>query len=170
MVVLGFFGAGQCFVSPRFKYSCFFANGSCQQVLPTDPANRSCQSFTIQLNPLLQKETPYYRRKSLTMKGNPLLYQETHYYRMQSLTIEGNPLQQKEVHSYERKSLTVEGNPLLQTEILYYSISRNPGTVPGQSRDSPQYPHYRRKEVPYYRRNSLSIERYPLLQKDKSLL
>ena len=26
MFFLGFFGAGQCFVSPKFKYSCFFRN------------------------------------------------------------------------------------------------------------------------------------------------
>ena len=132
-------------------------------------------------SPLLQKAIPYSRRKSIPMKGSPLLLDieksrdspQHPYYRRKSLTIEGNPLQQKEVHSRDcrRKSLTIDGKPLL---LFYIEKSRDsPGTVPGQSRHSPQYPYDRRKERnehPYYRRKSLSIERNPLLQKDKSLL
>ena len=47
---------------------------------------------TIEGNPLLKKEIPYYRRTSLTIEGNTFPYKEILYYRKQSLTVEGNPL------------------------------------------------------------------------------
>ena len=47
---------------------------------------------TIEGNPLLKKEIPYYRRKSITIEGNPLLgttplsLEGIPYYRRNSLT------------------------------------------------------------------------------------
>ena len=46
-----------------------------------------------------------------TIEGNPFLEKEIPYYRRKAITIEGNPILQKEIPSYRRKSPTIEENP-----------------------------------------------------------
>ena len=67
---------------------------------------------------------------------------------MQSLTVEGHPLLDQEISYQIRKFLSNDIARLGMGNVRH-------GTVPGESRDSPQYPCYRRR--------SLTKEQIPLL-------
>ena len=106
--------------------------------------------LAIDGTPLLQKETPYYRRKCLTNKNKQL---------MKDPTIEGSPLLMsksfKPITYYRKKPLTI-----LQNQIPYYirkplTMERTPSlTIEGH----PLLIRKSFKEIPYYRNNSLTIE------------